>query len=184
MPPGASGLDQSSPSRTPNEPSARLIAHNVRRLMAGAGMTYEDVIAATGLDGRTIRRIVRSHQAPQARTLSRLAEGFGVEADELFAPPPGLTPEAFDAACNPVVEQVKESHPEVFAGWSPAEFAELASRFGVGGELTEAGALETAEQMNAHRAVLQKARVVLESSHAEMLTELVEMLYDRVVLKE
>jgi len=148
--------------------------------MAHEGMTYEDVIAATGLDARTIRGIVRSNVTPQARTLRRLAEGFATTTDELFAPPAGLTPEAFDAATNPIVDRIKTAHPELFHGWIASEFAELTSRFGVGGELTEEGAIEEARKMNAKRVVIQQARVVMETSHAELLSEFVNVLYERV----
>ena len=175
-----------SPISAPQTPerSARLVAHNLRRLMARDGMTYEDVITATGLDGRTIRAIVRNNATPQARTLRRLAEGFGVATDELFAPPAGLTPEAFDAATNPVVDRVKSSYPEIFRGWTANEFAELASRFGVGGELTESGAIDEANKMNTKRSVMKQVQVVMETAHADLLTEFVNLLYERVRISE
>lgn len=147
-------------------------------------MTYDDVVSAVGLDARTVRNIARADKQPQARTLHKLAEGLGVSVDELFAPPTGLSPEAFDAATNPVIDQVRTSQPDLFVGWSTEDFAELASRFGVGGELTEAGAAVEADAMNARRAVLNRAKVVLETSYGKILCELVDLLYEKVRIDE
>lgn len=146
-------------------------------------MTYEDVVVASGLDARTVRGIARGENQPRARTLHKLAEGLGVAADELFTPPTGLSQEAFDAATNPTVGRVRESNPEVFDGWSAEDFAELASRFGVGGELTEPGAIAEAEAMNVKRAVLRRAKVILETGHGKLLSELVDVLYERIQVK-
>ena len=79
-----------------------------------------------------------------------------------------------------MVDQIQASHPDLFAGWTAEEFAELTSRFGIGGELTEAGALQEAQKMNTTRAVMQRARVVMETPQAELLTELIDLLYERV----
>ncbi|MEM6329098.1 MAG: helix-turn-helix transcriptional regulator [Planctomycetota bacterium] len=147
--------------------------------MAMRGMTYEEVVSCTGLDSRTIRGVVRGNQTPQARTLHRLADGFGVPADELFKTPDGLSPEAFDAATNPVVELVKQEHPDLFAGWSGPDFAQLSSRFGVGGALTAQGVVAAAAEINTTRATLRRAQVVLETPQAGLLTELIDLLYER-----
>lgn len=165
-------------------PSApQVVAHNVRRLMAKYGMTYDDVVEAAGLDHRTVRGIARGQKNPHARTLKRLADGFGVEVDELFVDAASITAAGFDAATNPVVNQVVESHAEVFDGWTTADFAELASRFGHGGELNEQGALQAAEEMNRKREVVAQVRVILESSDGRLLEDFVELLYERVQVK-
>src|SRR5882672_7262725 len=52
---------------------------NVRRLMARFGMTLTDVVAATGLDERTLRSILRGTTQPHAKTLHKLAHGLGVD---------------------------------------------------------------------------------------------------------
>lgn len=163
-----------------SHPSTRVIAHNLRRIMADEAMTYEDVVEATRLDARTIRCLARGEHQPQARTIHRLAEGLGVATDELFTPPTGLSHQAFDAATNPVVGRLRERRPEIFADWAAEDFAELASRFGIGGELTEAGAIAETDAMNAKRAVVQRVKVILETSHRQLLSDFVEVLYDRV----
>ena len=156
------------------------IADNIRRLMAREGLTFDDVVVASELDERTIRGILRGNNRPHARTLHKLASGLGVEVDELFVPLKDLATKKFDRACNPVVEQLADLHPEVFAGWKEEDFDELASRFGTGGELSEAGALATAEAMNDKRSILHQAAVILETHEAPLLSRIIETIFERV----
>ncbi|MGI9456854.1 MAG: helix-turn-helix domain-containing protein, partial [Aeoliella sp.] len=147
-----------------SQQEAQLVAYNLRRLMARQGITYDDVVEASGLDGRTIRGIARGEKKPHAKSLHRLAGAFGVSADELYLDAATFVAASFDEATNPVVGQVVEEHSEVFEGWSSRDFAELYSRFGHGGQFTEEGALEAAEQMNGKRQVVNQVRVILESA--------------------
>ncbi len=62
-------------------------AANLRRLMARSGLTLQDVAERTGLHERTLKGILAGTNKPHARTLHRLAEGLGVNADELFQDP-------------------------------------------------------------------------------------------------
>ncbi len=104
--------------------------------------------------------------------------------NDLFAPPQRLTPEAFDSATNPAVELLREHYPDVLANWSLKQYTELTSKFGIGGELTLEGALAEAEAINMRRSVLMQAQIVLQSSEAELLTDLIEVLYKRVHLSQ
>lgn len=164
--------------------SATVLAHNVRRLMAASDLSYDALCAAAGVDSRTLRGVVSGGKRPRLATLRRLATGLGAPVSELFEPPAGLTAEAFDAATNPAIDGARRSHPELFSGWTADEFAELASRFGVGGALTPEGAVQAAQRMNAQREVLDKARVVLESVHGEVLADVIDALYRRVRLND
>jgi transcriptional regulator with XRE-family HTH domain len=170
-------ISMPSPSRHGN---AAVIATNLRRLMARHGMTYDDVVEATGLDERTIRGLVRGANHPHARTLHKLARGLGVEIDELFRPLGHSSPRRFDRATNSLVEAVVMARPELFENWSDANFDELYSRFGAGGQLTESGVLAAAEAMNAKHELWRKIGVILESGEAGLLSEFVQMLYRRV----
>jgi transcriptional regulator with XRE-family HTH domain len=159
-----------------------LYGANVRRLMARLGLSQAGVVAATGLDERTVRSLLRGDTQPHAKTLHKFAAGLGVEADELFhdlheAPPDAAA--AFDRATNPAVSQAIDGHPKLFAQWSAADFEELFSRVAVGGELTEAGALAAAQAMNQRRELLQKVALLLETGEAELLREFIAMLYRR-----
>jgi transcriptional regulator with XRE-family HTH domain len=162
-----------------HERDAATVATNVRRLMAREGLTFQDIVEATGLDERTLRGLVRGTNNPHARTLHKLAHGLGVAVDELFQPA-AATRQAFDRATNPLIETVVRDHADVFQGWSEAEFGELASQFGTGGPLTEAGVLAAAEAINAKHALLQQVCVILESSESELLSEFVRLLYQRI----
>jgi len=162
------------------------LATNLRRLMAREGLTYDDVVAGSGLDERTIRGVMQNTQRPHARTLHKLANGLGVLADELFRPPAEQassrqTPAEFDRACNPSVGQVIADHPELFAGWSETDFDELASRFGVGGPLSETGILAAAQAMNRKHQIFRQVAILLETGNAELLCAVVDTLYQRVV---
>ena len=165
-----------------------LYGANVRRLMARLGLTQAAVVAATGLDERTVRSLMRGNSQPHARTLHKFAAGLGVEVDELFHDLREAPPDAgsafgasaiFDRATNPAVAQAIETSPELFADWRPADFDELFSRVAVGGELTEAGALAAAQAMNERRELLKQVALLLETSEAELLREIIAMLYRR-----
>jgi transcriptional regulator with XRE-family HTH domain len=158
---------------------AATVAANLRRLMARDGLTFDEVVAATGLDERTLRALARGANNPHARTLHKLARGLGVSIDELFRSPGQSSSRRFDRATNSLVEGVVGSHAHTFTNWSDTDFDELYSRFGTGGQLTEAGVLAAAEAMNAKRDVWRQVNVVLESGEAELLAEFVDLLYRR-----
>lgn len=149
---------------------------NLRRIMARLNLTLADVVAATGVDERTLRSLLRGHGRPQARTLHKLAAGLGVDVDQLFD---AAAPAAFDRAANPAVARLIRTQEQLFAEWSPADFDELFSRVGVGGELTEEGARAAAETMNRRRELLQQVAVILESSEAELMRQMIAALYER-----
>jgi len=153
---------------------------NVRRLMARLDMTQQDVVDASGLDQRTVRSILQGVTRPHARTLHKLAEGLGVAADELFQDPYQAGQAAFDRATNPAVADVVEARPELFEGWTQADFNELFSRMALGGALTESGVLASAEAMNARRQLLHQVAVILESGEAELMRDFVALLFRRV----
>lgn len=156
---------------------------NVRRAMVRLNLSLADVVAATGLDERTVRSILRGATQPHARTLHKLAAGLGIDADELFVDPIGRG-ESFDRDCNPAAAQAVDEHPELFVHWTPADFEELFSRVAVGGELTEAGALAAAQAMNARRELMKQVAVLLESAEAELLREFIALLYRRATAVE
>jgi transcriptional regulator with XRE-family HTH domain len=157
---------------------------NLRRLMSQQGLSIEQVAACSGLDHRTIHGILEGTKRPHSRTLHRLAQGLKVAADEFFLDPSQLLYRRFDRDTNPIVAEVVESRPEVFQGWTEADFDELHSRFGAGGCLTAEGALAAAEQMNGNRATHEKLAVLLETSQADVIRGIVELMYEKTVAKE
>jgi len=166
------------------ERNAATIATNVRRLMARSGLTFVDVVEATGLDERTIRGLVRGSNNPHARTLHKFARGLGVEIDELFQPCSASPLRSFDRATNPAVEDVVREHLQMFHAWSEADFDELYSHFGAGGPLSETGVLAAAAAINAKRSLLQQVSVILESGERELLADFVKLLYRRIAVAD
>jgi hypothetical protein len=72
--------------------------------------------------------------------------------------------------------------PELFAGWSEPDFDELYSRFGHGGALTSDGVLLAVHALNRKREIQFKADVLLESGHAELISGIVELLYQKILI--
>jgi len=157
-----------------------LYSENLRRLMAREGMTLRDVADRCRLDERTIKTILSGDSTPHARTLHKLSQGLGVAVDELFQTPSALAYRSFDRQSNPHVEEAILEEPRVFEGWSGDDFGELYSRFGVGGALTTNGVLEAAERMNRNREIHRQVAFLLESPERELLTTMVQVLYQRV----
>ena len=153
---------------------------NLRRLMAQHGLTLHDVVDRCGVDERTVKGILAGAK-PHARTLHRVAAGLGVPVDELFQDAARLAHRAFDRQTNPLVDEVLARRPELFAGWTQADFDELYSRFGDGGALTAQGTLDAVIAMNHKRDIHQKVALLMESSEGELLSGLVELLYSRIV---
>jgi transcriptional regulator with XRE-family HTH domain len=171
-----------STRRTSRQPDLGILhGANLRRLMVRLDMTLQEVVDATGLDERTVRSMLHGDTRPHARTLHKLAEGLGIDTDELFQDPFRTGHWAFDKATNPQVALAIETHPELFIDWHDADFAELYSRMAVGGELTEQGALTAATTMNARRELLYQVSVILETGEADHLREFIGMLFQRVM---
>jgi transcriptional regulator with XRE-family HTH domain len=160
--------------------NAAAVASNLRRIMARDDMTFDQVVAATQLDERTLRSLTRGVTHPHARTLHKLAQGLGISIDELFQPVARTAPRQFDRATNSLVESCVAQHAKLFRNWSQGDFDELYSRFGTGGQLTEEGVLAAAEATNAKRDLWRQVSVILESSEADLLSQFVGMLYGRV----
>jgi transcriptional regulator with XRE-family HTH domain len=155
---------------------------NLQRLIAAAGMSIHQVAGLTGLDKRTIRGILNGVKKPHARTLHRLAVGLGVSVDELFIDPARLLYRSFDRLTNPMVEEALADHGELFEGWTRADFDELSSRVGMGGPLTMEGALTAVRLMNRKRELHGKLDVLLESTHAEVAGDILDVLYEKIAL--
>ena len=58
-----------------------------------------------------------------------------------------------NAATSPAVDEVAETHPELFEGWTAAEWDELRSIRGMGGEMTEDTVIEEAKKITENREV-------------------------------
>lgn len=162
----------------------RQIASNLRRVMARSGLTLRQVVEATGLCERTVKALLAGRSKPHARTLHALAAGLDISTDELFQDPSLLAHQLFDQRTNSAVEQVVNENPQWFQGWREADFQELYSHFGTGGALTDRGAIDVVQAINRKREIQQKVALLLESQEAELLTDFVELLYQRAVVTQ
>jgi transcriptional regulator with XRE-family HTH domain len=168
-------------SATPNiSGNAAAVAGNLRRIMARDDLTFEQVVAATELDERTLRSLARGVSHPHARTLHKLAQGLSVPIDELFQPIARAAPRRFDRATNSLVDSCVAEHANLFRNWSQGDFDELYSRFGTGGQLTEEGVLAAAQATNIKRDLWRQVSVILESGEADLLSQFIGVLYGRV----
>ena len=159
------------------------LSANVRRLMARLGLTVDDVVRRSRLNPRTVKGILSgSRRRPHARTLHRLAAALEADVDELFQTAGSLAYRSIDRQTNPAVDQVLAAHPELVRHWTESDYDQLYGRFGVGGGLTPEGARAAIDTINRKRAVQEKVDLLLESSEAELLASLVDLLYHRVVI--
>ena len=166
---------------------------NLQRLMARLDLTIEQVGERTGLDGRTVKSLLHGRNKPHPRTLHRLADGLGVATDELFQSPGllawkmnGANGDGFDRATNPAVDEVIAeiiaAEPQLFAEWNAAEFAELYSRFGAGGALTEDGTRQAVAALNLRRDVQRKVALLLETDQSDVLAGFIDLLYQKALV--
>ena len=165
---------------TPN--SIGHVAENLRRLMVRRGLSSDALVAASGVDRRHAGGGAGRPKRPHTRTLHRLAEALDVPTDEFFQDPSLLAHRTFDRQTNPLVDEVIAERPDLFVGWGEADFDDLYSRFGTGGALTRTGAVAAAEQLNRARAIQAKVAIVLETHEADLLEQLVDLLYRRVAV--
>ena len=159
-------------------------ARNLRRLMARQGLTLDELARRSGLNLRTLKALLHAESRPHGRTLQRLAAGLAVPVDELFQDPSLLVHRLFDRRTNPVVDEVVEERQELFHGWTEAEFDDLYSRFGCGGPLTRDGTIAVASAINRRRAVQQQVALLLETSEADLLIGVVDLLYRRALVSD
>jgi transcriptional regulator with XRE-family HTH domain len=161
------------------------VAANLRRLMARRGLRLVDLVMRSGLDDRTVKSVLAARGRPHARTLFKLAQGLEVPADELLERHAGGAAQRarlFDRRTNPVVDEVVCAEPALFAGWTPAEFDELYSRFGTGGALVEEGVRAAAQQINQQRDIHRQVAVILETDQRDVLIGVVKVLFQKISL--
>jgi len=161
---------------------AEYMGENLRRVMAKQGLSLNDVVKRTKLDRRTVKSMLGGTNKPHPRTIHRLARGLGVSPDEFFVRPAQLLYQRFDRGTNPVVQETIRTRPDLFSDWTEADFDELHSRFGSGGGLTPEGALKAASQMNRKRELQQKLALLLESSQAELVGDILDRFYREIVV--
>lgn len=174
--------------------AAQRIAAHIRTECLRRGWDSGTLAQRAGISRTTLYQLERGRIArPRRSTLSKIAHALELAPEELLG---SMTPDSpadspefhsdadaareFDRRTNPVVTEVCIDRPELFRGWSAAEWDELYSCFGTGGQLTRAGVVETAQAVNRKRETQRQLEVVLETHLADVAARMVETLYHMV----
>ncbi|MBL9083183.1 MAG: helix-turn-helix transcriptional regulator [Planctomycetales bacterium] len=170
-----------------NEPyfpaSRDRLSRNLAAILRERRMTPAVLAAQAGIDEAIVRALVRGEiTRPSLTTLDALSAALHVDVCELLADGLRGDVRGFDRRTNPVVAEVAADHPQLFKDWSPADYDDLYSRFGVGGPLSAEGTLACAQAINDRRALALKVAVLLETEHGAALAQTVDRLYSSAVL--
>ncbi len=181
---------------TDDRPRPQLaVGQRIRSARLRKGWNQGDLATRAGVSRTTVFQLERgSIPAPHAATLHRLATALEIpvawlnaeELPEAFQPPQRTTPDAaqeFDRQTNPYVDVVQQQCPEVFAGFTDADWDELYSTFGTGGALTEEGVLQSATLIAGKRETLRRVSMLLETHLAEPTKAMVDSLFALIELR-
>lgn len=146
------------------------LAANLRRIMARDSLTQADVMKIAGLNAKTVERILTGSARPQPRTLAKLAVGLGVSVDELLYDARAAA-RKFDRDTNDVVREFIAERPQLFRDWTQSEIDDLASRFAVGGAMTEEGILKIVHHINRRREVVARVVLLWETEYAAAIDQ-------------
>lgn len=146
----------------------QLRATRVRR-----GWSIKFLAEKAGISRSTIFNLESGAVAPHGSTLERLAQALGHTTDYFLEPDRG----DWDQATNRVLDDVAREHPEVLAGLNRDDREELASLFGHGGPLTEAGVRHEADRLRRRRQTLEKLAVVLETHLGKVAETMIDELF-------
>lgn len=159
------------------------------------GINLGELARRAGISRTTVYHLLEgTTRMPRASTLCRIARALQIDPKQLLPERSSATSpcscdpkeqdhrsrQAFDRATNRAVAVACRNRPELFRDWSGADWEELYSSFGTGGELNEQGVYELAERMNRRRETVHKLQVVLETHLAEVAENLLETLYRMV----
>lgn len=149
--------------------------------MRARGWSRRRLAERAGVSPNTLARLLDGNAfKPQASTLQKLATALGVSGEGLLSL---MSRDArFDADTNPAVTSIALADASLFADWTPAEWDELTSTFGVGGELSEEGVYHAAQQINARRETIRRVMILMETHLAEETREAVNALYQSLVI--
>lgn len=129
----------------------------------------------------------KNDRFPSSRVPLRLVTPHDAGFDEFSSDdrPQHAAPGAarhLDRRTNPIVDELRRAHPQLFAGWAPTDFDDLYSRFGTGGELTWDGAVAFTTLINRRRKLLAQVALLAETAEVDRLETFLDELYREVVL--
>ncbi|MBI1346976.1 helix-turn-helix domain-containing protein [bacterium] len=174
------------------------IADLIRTGRIRKGLNQEDLAQKSGVSRTTLHHIERGTHKPRASTLSRLAKTLEIDPQSLAE---GWEKEtvsdsvnhsqdreraersAFDWSTNLALAAARERAPERFLDFNDDDWDSLASQVGVGGGLTLDGVYKAAEQIRHDRETLARLRLVLQTHLREPARNLIDALYQSVVVE-
>ena len=140
----------------------------------------------SGVGRTTLYHLEKGHtQRVRSSTIAAIARAFELDVEQLLGGSSPASSErqraaAFDRATNPAVAEVARERPQVFENWSPDDWEEINSQFGVGGQLTPLGALKAAEAINEKRETMRQLQIVLDTHLRDVAREVIETFYRMV----
>ena len=177
-----------SDTSSPTQIAPLLLGSRIHEARVHRGWTMSELVRRTGINRGTLYRLERGDtERPQIKTIQALAGAFDISPRFLMAP--SLSADAsrpedqltakqrFDRATNPLVSEVVDDRPLLFAGWSDLDMDELYSMFGTGGQLTRQGVVSAAEAINRKRETIRKLHVILETGLRDQTVDLIDALY-------
>jgi transcriptional regulator with XRE-family HTH domain len=166
------------------------LAARVRHERLQRGWDLSELARRAEVSRTTLYHLEKGHtRRIRSSTVKTIADAFEMSVESLVSSHraagtrQGSEAAAFDRATNPAVADVVKERPAVFAGWSPDEWDELYSQFGVGGPLTPLGVLSAAEAINQKRETIRQLHVVLDTHLRDVARAMIETFYKMVQAK-
>jgi len=148
------------------------------------GWKQSELAEHAGVSRTTLIHLERgATQEPHAATLSKLAHALDIPPEQFVAAQSievAREQTDFDRQSNPALAEAAERYPQRFRHLTPADWAELAGQFGVGGGLTVEGALAAVDRLQSDKDTLHKLKLVLQTHLREPAQQLIEALYRSV----
>jgi transcriptional regulator with XRE-family HTH domain len=164
---------------------AEIFRRNLSLLMNRHSMDLAEVAERAQILRKTlIRWIGAGTHRPQSEHLARLAQVFGLPEPRLFFDEdllnrveswPGR--HQVDRQTNPVIDELAQEQPHLFARFGQAEWNALYSMHGTGGPLTREGVICGAERLLAKKDLRRKFEAIMETEHFAALSAIIDLMY-------
>lgn len=173
---------------------ARALGHKIACLVRERGWTHQEFASRAGLSRQTAREILENPDRRRLRnqTVFGCARALGIGVQDLRAysteqllaaaqsPRLASCVSGHDLATQPVVRNWLEDHPQQAALLTPVEMADLLSRQGTGGPLTQHGLEQTLAQLERRRRLVDRVQILSETDYVDLLEKIVDGLFEKI----
>jgi hypothetical protein len=174
------------------------LAHKIARLVEERGWNQEEFARIARLNRHTVRQILHTNGQRRLRnaTVSACARALGLSVNDLHtAPLEKLLPRMseshpaaggrnlrrlYEEAAQPELVAWVERNPERARQLTETELEELLALQGEGGPLSAFGVEGFVQRLERRRRLLEQVQVVCGTEYAELLEQMVALLYDKV----